>query len=308
MGRPGWRMTPTLTHSHTHRCSLPCSMVATSFSSWGCSLSTLGWCTTMCSPSHSTSSALPGTSLTPTAPSSKWSPGVGQFVCQCMYLMIFLLITSLAVVLSWQHFASGDWLSLSLQSVCQWRTRVLSKPAVCPVCAWRSSHLGPPWGYEENDPLPIWNGPYLERGREQVGLHQLLQDEDGHYSGSHADVVWSLSAGLQSHVSVDGGDKILYLVLYVQLVCGFFLWVFQSCCVFVFCSHFKRYLNIILEFVPQVLFLLCIFGWLVFLIFFKWCFFYEIPGHVRTHTHTIRICINLCSLQCFNYEQCITVL
>ncbi len=40
-----------------------------------------------------------------------------------------------------------------------------------------------------------------------------------------------------------------------------------------------------MEFVPQVLFLLCIFGWLVFLIFFKWCFYYTDPNHVSYHTH-----------------------
>ncbi len=53
-------------------------------------------------------------------------------------------------------------------------------------------------------------------------------------------------------------------------------------------SHFKNYLNIVMEFVPQVLFLLCIFGWLVFLIFFKWCFYYEDLARVSSHTCTHR--------------------
>uniref|UniRef100_A0A336KL07 V-type proton ATPase subunit a n=1 Tax=Culicoides sonorensis TaxID=179676 RepID=A0A336KL07_CULSO len=34
--------------------------------------------------------------------------------------------------------------------------------------------------------------------------------------------------------------------------------------------HLKRKMNIILEFVPQFLFLLCLFGYMVFMIFFKW--------------------------------------
>jgi len=46
-------------------------------------------------------------------------------------------------------------------------------------------------------------------------------------------------------------------------------------------SHFKRYLNLYLEFVPQLLFLMCIFGWLVFLVFFKWSFFYNNPNQVK---------------------------
>lgn len=45
-----------------------------------------------------------------------------------------------------------------------------------------------------------------------------------------------------------------------------------------FNSHFKKYINIIFEFVPQILFLMCLFGWLVFLIFFKWCYHYENPN------------------------------
>ncbi|XP_064397872.1 V-type proton ATPase 116 kDa subunit a 1-like [Halichondria panicea] len=58
----------------------------------------------------------------------------------------------------------------------------------------------------------------------------------------------------------------------MQMLFGVCLQVFNH-------IHFKNYLNIILEFVPQVLFLLCIFGWLVFLIFFKWCFFYVNPNY-----------------------------
>jgi len=46
------------------------------------------------------------------------------------------------------------------------------------------------------------------------------------------------------------------------------------------CSHFKRYMNITLEFLPQVLFLLFLFGWLVFMIVYKWCAFYTNPNYV----------------------------
>ena len=46
------------------------------------------------------------------------------------------------------------------------------------------------------------------------------------------------------------------------------------------CRHFKRYINIFVEFIPQVLFILGLFGWLVFMIFFKWCIRYENPNTV----------------------------
>ena len=49
---------------------------------------------------------------------------------------------------------------------------------------------------------------------------------------------------------------------------------------FLFFSHFKRFINIFVEFIPQVLFLMSLFGWLVFLIFFKWCYRYDDPNTV----------------------------
>lgn len=36
------------------------------------------------------------------------------------------------------------------------------------------------------------------------------------------------------------------------------------------CRHFKKMFNIYLVFLPELLFMMCIFGYLVFLIFFKW--------------------------------------
>ena len=59
-----------------------------------------------------------------------------------------------------------------------------------------------------------------------------------------------------------------------------------------FCSsHFKQYINIIGEFIPQMLFMICIFGWLCFMILTKWIVFYEDKntvsgGHAHSHTHT----------------------
>jgi len=42
--------------------------------------------------------------------------------------------------------------------------------------------------------------------------------------------------------------------------------------------HFRKVLDATCEFIPQILFLQSIFGWLVFLIFFKWCTLYEDVG------------------------------
>lgn len=40
--------------------------------------------------------------------------------------------------------------------------------------------------------------------------------------------------------------------------------------IFFYFSHFRRPLNIICEFIPQVIFLMSLFGYLVIMIFFKW--------------------------------------
>ena len=39
------------------------------------------------------------------------------------------------------------------------------------------------------------------------------------------------------------------------------------------CRHFKKYLNIVAEFIPQLIFLVGIFGYLNILIFYKWLAF-----------------------------------
>ncbi|KJE95104.1 ATPase [Capsaspora owczarzaki ATCC 30864] len=52
-----------------------------------------------------------------------------------------------------------------------------------------------------------------------------------------------------------------------QMLFGIVLGVFNH-------TYFKRTLNIVCEFIPQVLFLLCIFGYLVLMIFYKWANFW----------------------------------
>ena len=53
------------------------------------------------------------------------------------------------------------------------------------------------------------------------------------------------------------------------------------------CSHAKSYISLAVEFVPQVLFLLCIFGWLVFLMVAKWVTFYANSSTVRSLVYSV---------------------
>ncbi|XP_078378237.1 V-type proton ATPase 116 kDa subunit a 1-like isoform X3 [Oculina patagonica] len=56
----------------------------------------------------------------------------------------------------------------------------------------------------------------------------------------------------------------------LSVVFGVAHMMFGVCLSFFNHRHFKKPLNIIAEFIPQVLFLFCIFGYLVILIFYKW--------------------------------------
>lgn len=44
-------------------------------------------------------------------------------------------------------------------------------------------------------------------------------------------------------------------------------------CVFPTLRFFRNTLSIILQFIPEMIFILCLFGYLVFMIIFKWCSF-----------------------------------
>ena len=44
-------------------------------------------------------------------------------------------------------------------------------------------------------------------------------------------------------------------------------------CVFSTPRYFRKTLNILLQFIPEMIFMLCLFGYLVFMIIFKWCYY-----------------------------------
>ncbi|XP_075705563.1 V-type proton ATPase 116 kDa subunit a 4-like, partial [Rhinoderma darwinii] len=61
--------------------------------------------------------------------------------------------------------------------------------------------------------------------------------------------------------------------------------------------NFRRHINIILQFVPEMIFILCLFGYLVFMIIFKWCVY-----NVNNSQEAPSILIHFINMFLFNYN------
>ncbi|XP_073816258.1 V-type proton ATPase 116 kDa subunit a1-like [Musca autumnalis] len=68
-------------------------------------------------------------------------------------------------------------------------------------------------------------------------------------------------------------NKIIFLNTYkmkLSIIFGVVHMIFGVCMSVVNYVHFKRYVSILLEFLPQIIFLLVLFGYMVFMMFYKW--------------------------------------
>ena len=73
--------------------------------------------------------------------------------------------------------------------------------------------------------------------------------------------------------------------------------VFSLVCVFSTPRFFRNTLNIILQFIPEMIFILSLFGYLVFMIIFKWCSF-----SVSVSRRAPSILIHFINMFLFNYK------
>ncbi|XP_037960816.1 V-type proton ATPase 116 kDa subunit a1-like [Teleopsis dalmanni] len=93
----------------------------------------------------------------------------------------------------------------------------------------------------------------------------LQMDPRYHVNGTYVmgmDPIWQLA-----------DNKIIFLNSYkmkLSIIFGVVHMVFGICMSLINFSYFKQPMNMLLQFLPQVLFLLLLFGYMVFMMFFKW--------------------------------------
>lgn len=73
--------------------------------------------------------------------------------------------------------------------------------------------------------------------------------------------------------------------------------MFYLVCVSPTPRYFRKTLNIILQFIPEMIFMLCLFGYLVFMIIFKWCHY-----DVHVSRKAPSILIHFINMFMFNYS------
>ncbi|XP_056655723.1 V-type proton ATPase 116 kDa subunit a 4 [Monodelphis domestica] len=115
----------------------------------------------------------------------------------------------------------------------------------------------------------------------------------GVYSGSPypfgIDPVWNFAANKLTFMN-SYKMKMSVILGIIQMVFGVVLSLFNH-------IYFKKTLNIILQFIPEMIFILCLFGYLIFMIFFKWCQY-----DVSTSRIAPSILIHFINMFLFNYD------
>jgi len=123
-------------------------------------------------------------------------------------------------------------------------------------------------GWAEYSNFSKYNLHYLEMQKEKkvpsiMFLPENAAREVPYYFG--IDPVWQLAINKLSFVN-SFKMKLSIIFGVVHMMFGVILSLFNH-------RHFNKPINIVCEFIPQVLFMMCIFGYLVILIFYKWISF-----------------------------------
>nr|XP_020656087.1 V-type proton ATPase 116 kDa subunit a [Pogona vitticeps] len=111
------------------------------------------------------------------------------------------------------------------------------------------------------------NGVWTESDMHGGGVFQLNAKLSGVYSGNPypfgIDPIWNIAYNKLTFLN-SYKMKMSVILGISQMVFGVILSLFNH-------IYFRRTINIILQFIPEMIFILCLFGYLVFMIIFKWC-------------------------------------
>ncbi|XP_004594429.2 V-type proton ATPase 116 kDa subunit a 4 [Ochotona princeps] len=138
------------------------------------------------------------------------------------------------------------------------------------------------------------NGTWNTHVLETTPLLQLDPAVPGVYSGNPypfgIDPIWNLASNKLTFLN-SYKMKMSVILGIAQMVFGVVLSLFNH-------IYFRKTLNIVLQFIPELIFLLCLFGYLVFMIIFKWCRF-----DAHTSQHAPSILIHFINMFLFDYNE-----
>ncbi|XP_055458025.1 V-type proton ATPase 116 kDa subunit a 4 [Psammomys obesus] len=149
--------------------------------------------------------------------------------------------------------------------------------------------FGSSWSVQPMFRNGTWNAHVVEKSP----YLQLDPAIPGVYSGNPypfgIDPIWNLAANKLTFLN-SYKMKMSVVLGIIHMIFGVILSLFNH-------IYFRRPLNIILQFIPEMIFMLSLFGYLVFMIIFKWC---------RYDAHTSRkapsILIHFISMFLFDYD------
>ncbi|XP_066118505.1 V-type proton ATPase 116 kDa subunit a 4 isoform X4 [Saccopteryx bilineata] len=137
------------------------------------------------------------------------------------------------------------------------------------------------------------NGTWNMETVETNPLLQLNPAVPGVYSGNPypfgIDPIWNMAENKLTFLN-SYKMKMSVILGIVQMTFGVILSLFNH-------IYFRKTLSILLEFIPEMIFILCLFGYLVFMIVFKWCHF-----DVHLSQQAPSILIHFINMFMFNYN------
>ncbi|ELK13816.1 V-type proton ATPase 116 kDa subunit a isoform 4 [Pteropus alecto] len=149
--------------------------------------------------------------------------------------------------------------------------------------------FGSSWSVQPMFRNGTWNMEVIETNP----LLQLDPAVPGVYSGNPypfgIDPIWNLASNKLTFLN-SYKMKMSVILGIVQMAFGVILSLFNH-------IYFRQTLNIILQFIPEMIFMLCLFGYLVFMIIFKWCHY-----DVHMSRKAPSILIHFINMFMFNYS------